>query len=60
MLSPCVGICELTPSGVCRGCLRTSEEITHWTTYTPEHRSQIVHDLDERAFDDNFNQSGDF
>ena len=28
--SPCINVCELDESGVCIGCLRTTDEIAAW------------------------------
>ena len=28
--SPCISLCEMTPDGLCRGCLRTIDEIVAW------------------------------
>jgi predicted Fe-S protein YdhL (DUF1289 family) len=29
--SPCINVCEIAPdTGVCRGCLRTIDEIASW------------------------------
>lgn len=29
--SPCINVCEMTPeTGLCRGCLRTIDEIVAW------------------------------
>ncbi len=29
--SPCIGLCEMAPdTGLCRGCLRTLDEIVQW------------------------------
>jgi predicted Fe-S protein YdhL (DUF1289 family) len=28
--SPCINVCSIAPSGWCRGCYRTIEEIAGW------------------------------
>ena len=28
--SPCISLCEMAPDGLCRGCLRTIDEIIAW------------------------------
>lgn len=28
--SPCISLCEMAPDGLCRGCLRTIDEIVAW------------------------------
>ena len=31
LASPCINVCEMEqPSGLCRGCLRTLDEIASW------------------------------
>jgi hypothetical protein len=45
ILSPCIGVCTLAPSGLCIGCLRTSEEIGLWLNYTAGDRTRIMHEL---------------
>ncbi|MBI4693009.1 MAG: DUF1289 domain-containing protein [Gammaproteobacteria bacterium] len=40
--SPCISVCVLDPpTGWCRGCARTLEEITDWMRYTPEQREEV-------------------
>ena len=47
--SPCVNICVVHPRAkVCTGCLRTMDEITHWSQLAPEERSRIMADLPNR------------
>jgi len=39
ILSPCNGICVLDyDSGLCKGCFRSSEEITDWSSMSAESR----------------------
>lgn len=41
--SPCIKLCRLDPrSGLCEGCLRTSQEIAHWFTATDEEKQAIL------------------
>jgi uncharacterized protein len=46
--SPCIGVCTLAPSGMCIGCLRTSEEISMWLSYSADDRKLIVLELSRR------------
>ena len=46
--SPCVQVCELDVSGLCRGCLRTRREIAVWASLSAEQRDLIMHALPER------------
>ena len=50
LLSPCIGICRLTPDGVCEGCLRTAGEIARWMYYTDVERARLMdEELPRRA-----------
>ncbi len=40
--SPCISICSLDDHGVCMGCHRTVEEITHWLDFSAEKRAKIM------------------
>ena len=47
--SPCVGVCALDPAtGLCRGCLRTGEEIQAWPRADNAWRHETVQKLKER------------
>jgi len=47
--SPCNGICIMDEdTGLCVGCLRTSEEIANWEGYSEEQRTEIMSDLPQR------------
>jgi predicted Fe-S protein YdhL (DUF1289 family) len=46
--SPCIGVCTLAPSGMCIGCLRTSEEIGMWSNYSAGDRLRIMLELPRR------------
>ena len=46
--SPCVGLCSTTYGDlVCRGCMRTSEEILAWPSADWANRATIVRRLDK-------------
>jgi predicted Fe-S protein YdhL (DUF1289 family) len=40
--SPCVGVCELRPDGLCEGCLRTGAEIARWRSMSEDERRFIM------------------
>jgi uncharacterized protein len=40
--SPCTSVCALDERDVCIGCYRTAEEISGWSTMTPEQQRQVV------------------
>jgi predicted Fe-S protein YdhL (DUF1289 family) len=42
ILSPCIGICELRPDGLCKGCLRTGAEIALWRSMSEDERRFIM------------------
>ncbi len=49
-LSPCIGVCEVDPVGVCRGCERTLAEIADWATMDDGERVRLMlHVLPVRA-----------
>jgi predicted Fe-S protein YdhL (DUF1289 family) len=48
-MSPCLGICLMDPkTRVCRGCLRTIEEIRDWYTATPAEQRAMLDQLAAR------------
>lgn len=58
MESPCINICLLDEdTGLCRGCLRTLEEIGNWSLLTSAERSRIMASLEARRADANDEQS---
>ncbi|WP_347265605.1 DUF1289 domain-containing protein [Paracoccus sp. (in: a-proteobacteria)] len=47
--SPCTGICRIEPaSRLCRGCLRSLEEIARWSTMSEPERRAIMAQLPAR------------
>ncbi len=40
--SPCIKVCELDHSEVCKGCKRTLEEIAMWIYMSPLEKKQVV------------------
>jgi len=41
--SPCVKVCEMDDAiGLCRGCLRTLDEIACWSGLPPEGRRAVI------------------
>lgn len=49
MESPCISICLLDEdTGLCRGCMRTLDEIGNWTLLSAAERSRIMASLDAR------------
>ena len=53
-VSPCLGICLMDPATrLCRGCLRTVEEIAGWYEATPAEKRAILARLAQRRADAN-------
>ena len=47
--SPCIDVCQLdTATGLCRGCLRTMDEIAGWSTYSAVQKRAVLARLGER------------
>ncbi|GEM_PF-515112 len=42
VLTPCIGVCTLDPTGFCDGCLRTTDEICDWSGMNDEQRLHIM------------------
>ena len=40
--SPCVGVCVMDDDDLCKGCYRTAEEITYWSTFDEERKREVV------------------
>lgn len=52
VISPCVSVCEMdTERGLCKGCLRTAEEIGTWRFATSEQRAEMLLTLRGRIAD---------
>ncbi len=49
MESPCINICILDEErGLCRGCLRSLDEIGNWGFYSEAERKRIMAELEMR------------
>jgi predicted Fe-S protein YdhL (DUF1289 family) len=47
--SPCISICRMDPhTGLCEGCLRTLDEIAHWSTAGEEQKRAVWRDIARR------------
>tara|TARA_B100001287_G_C22451705_1_gene420841 strand:+ start:41 stop:202 length:162 start_codon:yes stop_codon:yes gene_type:complete len=47
--SPCIGLCELEKnSQICKGCLRTIDEITNWKMFSEKKKGEILKLLKKR------------
>ena len=48
ILSPCIGLCELGPDGLCLGCFRTGQEISRWGYVDNEGKTAILKKVEAR------------
>lgn len=46
--SPCIGVCNVGPDGICIGCYRTHNEISKWVSYSEEEKSHIIEIVEDR------------
>lgn len=57
--SPCNDDCSIDPAtGLCRGCMRTADEIANWLSYTKEERRRIMGGLSKRATNGAMGETG--
>lgn len=42
IITPCVGQCDLDSSDICKGCYRTSQEISDWMDKSEDEKIAIV------------------
>jgi predicted Fe-S protein YdhL (DUF1289 family) len=48
--SPCISVCTMDmANGLCRGCLRTLDEIAAWSTLADEGKRSVWTLIEERA-----------
>ncbi|WP_425451809.1 DUF1289 domain-containing protein [Solilutibacter pythonis] len=43
--SPCSGVCQLDPEGLCLGCRRSRDEIARWRSMDDGERRRIMHEV---------------
>jgi predicted Fe-S protein YdhL (DUF1289 family) len=47
--SPCVSLCKMNPAtGLCEGCLRTIDEIAHWSLFDDDEKRAVLTQLAAR------------
>lgn len=46
--SPCIGVCESTPRGYCKGCLRSRDERFNWHQKSVAEQQDILRRLSQR------------
>lgn len=47
--SPCINVCEMDPaSGLCRGCMRTINEIVAWGSAPDDYKRAVLELVRER------------
>ena len=42
IVTPCTGICTIDDDDLCRGCMRTLDEIAVWGVMTPGEREAVM------------------
>jgi predicted Fe-S protein YdhL (DUF1289 family) len=48
--SPCVSLCEMAPdTGLCRGCLRTIDEIVAWGSADDAYKRAVWQEIHRRV-----------
>jgi predicted Fe-S protein YdhL (DUF1289 family) len=47
--SPCINVCEIAPdTGLCRGCLRTMDEIVNWGSAGDDYKRAVWAEIRRR------------
>lgn len=47
--SPCISLCDMAPdTGLCRGCLRTIDEIVRWGSADDSYKRAVYADIRRR------------
>lgn len=47
--SPCISLCEMVPAtGLCRGCMRTIDEIIGWSTASDDTKRAVWAEIRRR------------
>jgi uncharacterized protein len=46
--SPCISLCEMAPDGLCRGCLRTIDEIIAWSSANDDFKRTVWAEIRRR------------
>ena len=50
--SPCIGVCKISnATGLCKGCLRSKEEIKGWKKLSKPERRDVLDAIAERKSD---------
>ena len=46
--SPCINLCEMGPDGLCRGCMRTIDEIINWSSASDDYKRAVWIEIHRR------------
>ncbi|NML60430.1 DUF1289 domain-containing protein [Massilia sp. RP-1-19] len=46
--SPCINLCEMGPDGLCRGCMRTIDEIINWSNASDDYKRAVWIEIHRR------------
>jgi len=45
--SPCIDVC-IQRDGICTGCLRTTEEVAQWESYSESQKAEVLENIKKR------------
>ncbi|MGZ8302821.1 MAG: DUF1289 domain-containing protein [Telluria sp.] len=46
--SPCISLCEMGADGLCKGCLRTIDEIINWSSSGDDYKRTVWAEIKRR------------
>jgi predicted Fe-S protein YdhL (DUF1289 family) len=46
--SPCINLCEMAPTGYCKGCMRTIDEIVQWGSANDDYKRAVWAEIKRR------------
>ena len=46
--SPCISLCEMGADGLCKGCLRTIDEIINWSSSGDDYKRAVWTEIKRR------------
>jgi predicted Fe-S protein YdhL (DUF1289 family) len=47
--SPCINLCRMSAAtGLCEGCLRSLDEIAHWSAYDDDAKRRVLAAIERR------------
>lgn len=46
--SPCINLCEMADNGLCKGCMRTIDEIVQWGSANDDYKRAVWAEIKRR------------